>query len=296
MIVDNEHNEVKKPIITDIRSALSKALILCIVSVIILVAFTFLVDIAFDEGSVDFGLHGANAVLLTVCTVVVSLIAISWGKMRGEDTAAHKTAEVRIERNIDDINGNGFAAMTTEYCRAWEEDVYNRRISDILRPFKITTEQFAELRLYRTKDLKEYHEELTKLQIDAIKRAKRVKKPHYNEGYLLTSSHVKGDISSPSNSMTTGQRSAFLIMSRVITAVLMSMLVVSFSVSLITDLSIATLIACAIKIITLVASSITSAYSGYTLIAVDDVQYLIQKSREQEKFLIFCRKKLDEQN
>lgn len=271
-----------------VRSAISGIMLSVVVAILVVVVMAYLTRITF-QAEIDWAEQGANAALLVVCSVAVTVILRQWGRMKGENVPEHAAVAEKISGNIERIIAGHNSGRAADYCRAWEEDEYRKTVERILAPYNIGYEAFKAYRICDKEELfTRYGETLSKAQINAVLAAKKVKVLRYSEEFLLTDYTRKTGRCSPSGGLTVNQRNLIMTVQNIVTAVLMSLVMVSFAVDIITDPSIATVVSCLLKVLTLVFSGIWAAFGGYNLSAKIEVERMRRQETEQRRFISWC--------
>ena len=273
---------------SDIRSAISGIMLSVVLAILVVVVMAYLTRITF-QAEIDWAEQGANAALLVVCSVAVTIIMRQWGRLKGENVPEHGAMAQKISGNIEAIISGHNSGRAAEYCRAWEREEYRKTIERILVPYNVSYDEFKNYRIFDVRELFErYGDILSKAQINAVLTAKKVKVLHYSEDFLLTDFTRKTGRSSPSGGLTVNQRNTLMTVQNIVTAVLMSLVMVSFAVEVIIDPSLATVVSCLLKVLTLIFSGIWAAFGGYNLSAKIEVERMRRQEIEQRRFISWC--------
>lgn len=272
-----------------IKNMISTLMVVVVASILVVVVLAYLTEITF-QGEINWQEQGANAVLLVVCSVSVTVILRKWGIMKGEDAQEHVEAIHLVERNVGKIIEGHNSGRAAEYCKTWEEDDYEQTVSRVLSAYNITFEKFKEVRIFEKSELQTKYPSFSKSQVKAILSAKKIKRLKYSEDFILTAINRKEKRCSPSAELTTDQRNAIMTVQNIILSIILSIVMVSFAVDIISDPTLATVVSCLLKVITIILSGIWAAYSGYNLTANIDTERLKRQATEQERFIAFCEK------
>ena len=271
----------------NIKNMISSIMLAAVGAILVIVVMAYMTHIAFGT-EIDWREQGANAVLLAVCSVAVTIILRSWGIMKGEENPERIKALAEVEKHIKEIESKRFGGRAAEYCRWWENDEYERTVTAYLDAFNLTLSQFKTMRIYDKKEIQSKYPALSKVQIDAVITAKKIKKLRYSESFMVTTSKQKEHRAAPSQGLSTEQSNAIMTAQNIITSILMSIVMVSFSVEVIADPSLATVVSCLLKVITILLSGLGGAYGGYNLTAKTERKRLENQAREQQSFIAYC--------
>ena len=271
----------------NIKSILSGIMLSVVGAILVIVVLAYMTHITFGT-EIDIREQGANALLLTVCSVAVTIILRSWGIMKGEENPERLNALAEVEENIKTIESMHICSRVSEYCRWWEQNEYQNTMEAYLEAYNISFEEFKKMRIYTKKELSQQFPHFSKSQINAIISAKKIKKLRYAENFILTPSKKRERRSAPSDGLSTEQCNAIMTAKNVITTVLMSFVMVSFCIDVISEPTLATIVSCLIKVITILISGLLGAYGGYNLTAKQEPRRLQRKAREQKSFISYC--------
>lgn len=131
---------------------------------------------------------------------------------------------------------------------------------------------------------------LTKFQLEVIKKAKRVKRLNYNARYLSTSLKI-GKRVSPSGEINVVTLERFRTVQYLVTAFVGVCVSASLALDIQADPTFGTVVLCIIKILTILISAIAGMIGGYKLTAEKEVAELTRKAAEQKNFIIWCENK-----
>lgn len=270
-----------------IKNMISTLMFTVVLAILVVVVLAYMTKIVFGA-EIDWKEQGANAVLLVICSVSVTVILRKWGIMKGEDSQEHIEAMHVVEANVDKIISGHNCGRAAEYCCIWEEEEYEKTIRRIISAHNITFEEYKKMRIFDKNELQSKYTSLSKAQIRAVLLAKKIKRLKYSEDFLLTSLKRKDKRSAPSAGLTTDQRNAIMTAQNIFMSIILSIVMVSFSVEIISEPTLATVVSCLLKIITIILSGAWGAYGGYNLTANVDTNRLKSQANEQEKFISYC--------
>lgn len=270
-----------------IKNLLSSIMIVAVAAILVVVVLAYMTQITFNA-EINWSEQGANAVLLVVCSVAVTIILRAWGIMKGQGVKEHLDALAVVEANVSKIIAGHNSGRAAEYCRDWENRDYENTVERALSPYNLSIDKFKEMRIYDKAELATRYPTLSKAQITAVLQAKKIKMLKYSEDFILTNTKNKEHRMSPSTGLSTRQRNTIMTVQNVVLAVVLSTIMVSFSLDIIADPTLATVVSCLLKVITIVLSGLFAAYSGYNLTANIETERFKLQAVEQERFLSFC--------
>lgn len=275
--------------------------------------FTYLVQIIFD-GEIDWKDIGVNTLLLSVCTIAIYLLLRYYAQRKGRRTQAWGDAYERLQNNGTSIITSNFARLVPKYCRMWEEEYLNSDIEAVLLPVGLTLEEFKQHYCqYSKSELKtkfmapppvaaggdnEQLVGLTKYQVKAIMRAKRIKRAHFDEHYFFVNQPVSGHIrrllrlrrKAPSGGLTTKTINRINIARIMLTTLAVSLLSVSLFKDIFFDFSAESIIKCVIKLAVTIFFGVLGMISGYSFTSINEVAEMNARSDEIETFKSWCEK------
>lgn len=270
-----------------IKSAISGIMLTVFLAIIVVVVLAYFTQVTF-QGEINWKEQGANALLLTVCSVAATVVMRQWGRLKGENVAERLKAIEEVKGNIKTITDGKNRGRAGEYCRAWEETEYTETLKRILEPYNITVEQFKKMRICNGKEIKSNYSGLTEEQVKAVLKAKKVKRLKYSEEFILTTLNKHERRAAPDGGLTANQRNAIMTVHTIVTAVIISLITVTFMFEIISEPNLATVVSCLVKVLTLVLSAALAAYRGYNLSAVVETERLQRQIAEQKNFIAFC--------
>lgn len=282
-------SEARRP--TKVKKAFQdhlNALMIAAVAFII----TFMLTAALTKITVDAELNffevSFQTALLYACTVSVHLILRSYARRKGRETEKWRTAHDTVGAYGREIVERGLVAMTSEYCRAWEDrDVEELRFR-ILAEVGLTLKDYEATRMYAAAELEKKFPDLTKEQRKAIVRAKKVKRLHYDEHYLSVKENIGMRRHSPSGGMKSKTVVRINTASVFVTSGIASLFSVYLTAEIIVNPTLVTIVLCAVKLVTMAIFATFGILNGYNHATVREVGEFIDRADEQRRFLKWC--------
>lgn len=266
------------------------SIIIMIVAMFVVIVFTFLVDFIFDS-EIDWKDISVNTVIISACTIAIYLLLRTYAMRKGRKTKAWSEAYVRLNESGKNIIEGDRAKYITEYCRAWEEERLYSAIEDIIAPVGISLNEYKETYAkYTKKEIKTKFPELSEYQYKTILRAKKVKRPEFDERYFYVNSSVSKN-RSPSKGVTTKQLNRLTTGRIIITTIITSLVSAALLRDIIIDFSLASVIKCLVKIAIIIFFGVLGMVGGYSFTAVRETDEMNSKSDEIEVFLKWCESK-----
>ena len=272
------------------------AIMLSVVGFILVFMFmAAMTKITFDAelSWVDVGFQTA---LMYVCTVTIHIILRSYARRKGRDTEKWKTARENLELNGRAIVDRGLTKRTSAYCRAWEEHDVNTLRERILKECGVTLQEFNEkYAKYSLKEIKNNYPNLTKEQYKAIRRAKRVRRLHYDESYLSVRDRVGLFRRAPSGGIKAKTAIKINTAQVFVTSGFASLFSVYIAADLIVNFSFATIVLCLVKVTVLVIFAVFGVIGGYKFATGREVDEMEDRADEQRRFLKWCEETPEEE-
>lgn len=266
------------------------SIVIMIVALFVAIVFTFLVDFIFDS-EIDWKDISVNTVIISACTIAIYLLLRTYAMRKGRKTKAWTEAFVRLnERGKNIIEGN-HAQNITGYCRAWEEERLYSEIEDIIAPVGISLQEYKQTYAkYTKKEIKAKFPDLTGYQYKTVLRAKKVKRPKFDERYFYVNSAVRKS-RSPSDGMTTKQLNRLTTGRIVLTTLITSFVSAALLRDILIDFSLTSVIKCLVKVAIIIFFGVIGMVGGYSFTAVKESSEMNAKSDEIEVFLKWCENK-----
>ncbi len=263
-----------------------------ILIIFVSVAMLYLTSISMniDMSLKDFGYE---AIILYIFTITINFLSRSIAKRKGRETKAYKKAYEIVEKLENEIIEKGYRGKETDYCQNWEEEELRAVRKSILSSAGVDIDDFENTYIkYSMEELKAKIQEfnLTKFQLEVIKKAKRVKRLNYNARYLSTSLKI-GKRVSPSGEINVVTLERFRTVQYLVTAFVGVCVSASLALDIQADPTFGTVVLCIIKILTILISAIAGMIGGYKLTAEKEVAELTRKAAEQKNFIIWCENK-----
>lgn len=274
------------------------AIMLCAVAFLLV----FIAMAAFTQITVHGNLNwleiGVQTVIMYSCTVSIHFILRAYARRKGRETERWQKAHDEIERNGRELVSRDLVKRAGEYCRAWEEYDVNSTRSAILKETGLDLAIYEKLKMFTIEEITEFSEEqlkeighenpFTREEIKAIKKAKRVRRLHYDENYLSVRETVGLRRHSPSGAIKSKTvlrlKSAQLLATTAITSVF----TVSIGAELMVNFSYATLITCLVKLAMLVIFAVFGMIGGYKFATGREVEEMETRADEQRRFFKWC--------
>lgn len=230
-----------------------------------------------------------QTVLLYCCTVTVHIILRAYARRKGRETQKWKDAKAEVEKNGRKIVELDLVKKTSEYCRAWEAFDVNSLRERILKEVGLSLNDFnTGFKKYSIAEIAEKFPELTREQLRALKRAKRVKQLHYDENYLSAKQRISMRRRSPSGGIKANTAVKIQTIELLLTCGITSMFLVHMSADLILHFSYATIVICVVKLLMLVIFGAFGIHGGYKFAAVREVAEMEDRADEQRRFFRWC--------
>lgn len=227
--------------------------------------------------------------LLYFCTVTVHIILRAYARRKGRETQKWKDAKAEVEKNGRKIVELDLVKKTSEYCRAWEDFDVNSLRERILKEVGLSLRDFnAYFNKYSLKEIKKNFQDLTKGQLRALKRAKRVKRLHYDENYLSAKQRIATHRRSPSGGIKSNTAVKIQTAELLLTCGVTSIFLVHMSADLILHFSYATVVICVVKLLMLAIFGAFGMYGGYKFSSVREVAEMEDRADEQRRFFRWC--------
>lgn len=263
------------------------SIIVMIVALFIVIVFAFLVDFIFDS-QIDWKDIGINTVLISACTIAIYLLLRTYAMRKGRKTLAWTTAYKRLNGCGKELIESDKAKYISEYCRKWEEQRLYAMIEDIISPVGISLNDYKAIYAkYTKKEIKANFPDLSEYQFKMISRAKKIKRPKFDERYFYVNSTVNKN-RSPSDGMTTKQLNGLTTGRIVLTTLVTSFVSAALLRDILIDFSLASIIKCLVKIAIIIFFGVIGMVGGYSFTAVRESSEMNAKSDEIEVFLKWC--------
>lgn len=262
--------------------------LLVIVGILVVaIAFTFLVDFIFSP-EIDLREVSANTAIVSACTIAIYILLRSYAMRKGRRTEEWKNARVRLSSNDREITAKGYAQDVTQYCREWEERVLESDIESILSRVGVPVADYlSKYRGHSRDELKTYFPDLTEAQADAILRAGRVRRLHYNEAYIRTGEKQRRH-RAPSDGVSARTVNALVIVRIFFTAIATALFSASILQDVILNFSAEAVVRCVVKLAVIAFFGALGMVGGYNHAAVREVDEMTARADEQERFLKWC--------
>ena len=254
---------------------------------VVVIILLYLTQISFntDVNILEFGFQ---SLVLYLASLSIYFLLRSFARRKGRMTDAWQNAFKTIESLSSAIVSTGAAARTTEYCRAWETAELNDSRERILADAGITITDFNEKYLkYGKWEIKKQFPTLTKFERKIIRKAKRLKRLHYNENYLSVNNSY-GRRKAPNQYISTKTLEVFNGITKAITMLFTAIFGVTLCVNLVSEPSLATVVMCLVKIIIVLISGAVGMAGGYNITSVKAVDEMNIKIDEQRRFMKWC--------
>lgn len=263
------------------------SIIVMIVALFVAIVFAFLVDFIFD-GNIDWKDIGVNTVIISACTIAIYLLLRTYAMRKGRKTKAWTNAYTQLNTSGKKIIEGDRAKYITEYCRKWEEQRLYDTIEDIISPVGISLNDYkTKYASYSKKEIKEKYTDLSEYQYKTILRAKKVKRPKFDERYFYVNSNINKS-RSPSDGITTKQLNKIATVRIVITTLITSLVSAALLRDIIIDFSLASIIKCLVKVAIIIFFGVIGMVGGYSFTSVREASEMSAKSDEIEVFLKWC--------
>lgn len=263
------------------------SIIIMIIAMFVTIVFTFLVDFIF-ESDIDWKDITVNTVIVSACTIAIYLLLRTYAMRKGRKTKAWTEAFTRLNERGKSLISNNLARHISEYCRNWEEEQLYSEIKSIISPVGISLDDFKnKYAKYSKREIKEHCPDLTEYQYKTILKAKRVKRPRFNERYFYVNSSVNKS-RSPSDALSTKQLNRFATGRIILTTIITSLVSAALLRDIIIDFSLASIIKCLVKIAIIIFFGVIGMVGGYSFTAVKESSEMNAKSDEIEVFLKWC--------
>lgn len=248
---------------------------------------------------------GIQTVVMYVCVVSINLILRAYARRKGRETERWINAKREVEHNARELVARDLVKKAGEYCRAWEEHDVNTVRSMILTEVGLKLEAYEKVKMLSVEEIKALDEEqckelgiekpFTKEQIKALRKAKRVKRLHYDEKYLSFRESVSTFRHSPSGGIKSKTVLHIKTAQLLATTALASVFSVSVGVDLILNFSYGTVVMCLMKLATLVISAVFGIIGGYKFSTGREVNEMEDRADEQRRFFKWCGENLPAQ-
>lgn len=282
--------EKKKVSTADFLDASTLVIVAALVVAIVcafLVQFVFSPEISWR----DVGVDGA---IICVCTMSIYILLRSYTLRRGRRTDVWQKAAQRVRDNARKITERNYARYTAEYCRAWEQAHLDEAQNNILARVGIPLGTFREdFCKYRKKELKEKFPDLTEGEREAVCRAGKVRRMHFDERYLYNDEEDGRRQKSPSERTKTKKKNLFINIRTAATSILTCGLSASFLQEVIFNFSAEAVIQCVIKLALVAFFGAIGMIGGYNFSTQNEVREMDARADEQERFIKWCETEKD---
>lgn len=302
MIKKQDHNDERdlnekyfQPVMNKLKERsfsdyLDISIIVMIVFMFIAIVFAFLVDFIFNA-KIDWKDIGVNTIIIAACTTSIYLLMRTYAMRKGRNTKAWKEAFGRLNACGKSIIEGDHAKRIKEYCRAWEEERLYNRIEDIISPVGISLSDFKDnYAKYNEEEIKAKFPDLSQYQYDIILKAKKIKRPKFDERYFYVNA-TSGNGRSPSSGFTTKGLNRIAVGRISITTLITSFVSAALLRDIIIDFSFASVIRCLIKVAIIIFFGVMGMVGGYGFTAVRETSEMNAKSDEIDIFLKWCENK-----
>lgn len=262
---------------------------------IVVIVLLYLTQISLNTG-IDLLQFGFQSLVLYLASLSIYFLLRSFARRKGRMTDGWQNAFKLIEKLNAKIVATGAAERTPEYCRAWETAELDGSRERILADAGIKLADFNELYLkYGPGEIKKKFPALTKFERKIIRKAKRLKRLHYNENYLSVNNSY-GRRKAPNQYISTKTIEVFNGLQKAITMLFTAVFGVTLCVNLVSEPSLATVVMCLVKIIIVLISGAVGMAGGYNITSVKAVDEMNNKIDEQRRFLKWCGQEVESEN
>lgn len=234
----------------------------------------------------DVGVDGA---VICVCTMSIYILMRSYTLRRGRRTDVWQRSAQRVRDNARKITEHNYARYTAEYCRAWEQahldEAQNNVLARVGIPLGTFRENFCK---YRKKELSEKFPDLTEGEREAVCKAGKIRRMHFDERYLYNDEEDGRRQKSPSERTKTKKKNLFINIRTAATSVLTCCFSASFLQDVIFNFSAEAIIQCVIKLALVAFFGAIGMIGGYNFSTQQEVHEMDARADEQERFIKWC--------
>ncbi len=210
---------------------------------------------------------------------------------KARSTEEYGKIKEEAENALNTLSSNELDCRA-EYCKAYEDEEYNRQLKRCLANIGISEEEYKEkyFSLSRKELKKIYGESLSKTQLNDLAQINKLKRVNYNPDFFTVSLETKEDCS-PSQMFNANKENKRNSFSSAFTSIASGFFCVTFAGGFAFSFSMSALFGAIIKIITIIISASSKATFGWNLVMVTEVnRYKLQIS-EVKKLKNFCANK-----
>ena len=265
-IEEREYNQVSATYIMPrpitVESIINKSLWTVFVVLILAVLSTFFVEDV-PDAIVDLQQLAIDGLWLILCGFTIGELLKQIYRNKGRSTQEYKTVKAEADKELESLTTEELA-VRREYCKAYEDDEYNRCFERLLFAAGITEEQYKKYAYLTAKELKRRFPELSKYQRKTIAEINRLKPIYYDPSFFLSMSQSEGR-QSPSQMYNADKENKRNTLTSVLTSCVSSLCALSFAGDIIFSFSLATLVAAIVKVTTIIIFGSFKAVFGWNL-------------------------------
>ena len=274
---------------TKSNSFATNAMMTAVCVILVGIVFAYL---ATFEGSFDFSAKNitANGVLLLIACYAVRYLCKHISMNKARKTKEYEDAEKEAKSALEKIEEKGYSLRISAYTRAYSERLYNNTVDRVLRNARIPISDWIK---YAAKSKKEIKKEFpyvffSKIQWKAIKTANKIKRSHYDESFLQTTTETSGGGLTPSEASNVSKIDKKDDFKSFCIALSFALFSCSLTGMIIYDLSRQAIILMIIKIITTLISGALAISFGWDLVMKKEIGRFKRQKSEASNCIKWC--------
>ena len=241
---------------------INKALWTVFVILILAVLSTFFVEDV-PDAVIDIRQLAIDGLWLILCSFTIGELLKQIYRNKGRSTQEYKTVKAEAEKELESLT-TGELSVRREYCKAYEDDEYNRCFERLLCAAGITADEYKKYAYLTENELKKRFTALSKYQRKVIAKIHKLKPIYYDPSFFLSSTTAEGR-RAPSQMYNADAENTRNTLTSIATTAVSSLCALSFAGDIIFSFSLATLVAAIVKITTIMIFGSFKAVFGWNL-------------------------------